>query len=55
MELGGIVRVLKDVLGFPGMSLGVFGIRDIKDLEFDSPGRGLIGISLDSPGTTWEI
>ena len=54
LELGGIVTVLKDVLGYPEMSLGVLGIRDVDDLEFDSPGGGLHGIFLDFPGTTWD-
>ena len=36
------------------MSLEQFGIRDLEDLGFDSPGVELHGISRDVLGTTWD-
>ena len=44
----------EDYLGYPGMSLGLLGIRDLKDLGFESLGVGLLGISQDVLGTTWD-
>ena len=46
--------LVEDYLGYPMMSLGLLGIRDLEDLGFDSPGVGLIGKSQGVLQTTWD-